>query len=98
MEIFMRNYTTRATAQYTKAETLDVGLRDYMLMVYNYMAAALLVTGLSAFVTLNFAPITSLMFNFTNYGQITGMSGFGMLVMIAPIGIAWYLGYGRFKI
>lgn len=68
----------------------DAGLREYMLKIYNYMAAALGVTAVMAFVTLNFEPLTRLMFQ----------SGFGMLIMLAPVGIALYFfsGIGRMTV
>jgi len=77
---------------------VDAGLRSYMLSVYNYMAMALVITGISAFVTMEFSPITRLMFNFSEYGNIVGTTGFGMLIMISPIGIAWYFFSGAGKL
>ncbi|KAJ6644989.1 hypothetical protein Bhyg_00186 [Pseudolycoriella hygida] len=84
----------------TWKEAYDVGLRDYMLQVYNYMAMALALTGVLAFATLYFEPLTKLMFAVTPNGQIVGNTGFGTLVMFAPVGIALYffMGFGTMKI
>jgi uncharacterized protein len=78
----------------------DEGLRSYMLKIYNYMALALLVTGVSAFATLSFEPITKLMFQISPNGQLLGNTGFGTLIMLAPIGIALYffMGFGRLSV
>lgn len=92
------------TSKMKKASTYDsstakvnAGLREYMLSVYNYMAMALAVTGISAFITMNVDPVARLMFNFSEYGHITGTTLFGMLIMISPIGIAWYFFSGAAK-
>jgi len=74
----------------TKTQVVDQGLREYMLKVYNYMASALAITGIAAFATISIDPIARLMFNFSPYGQVTGTTTIGMLVMLAPIGIAFY--------
>ncbi len=75
----------------------DEGLRNYMLKIYNYMALALVVTGVAAFATLSFEPLTRLMFQIAPNGQFIGTSGLGMLIMLAPVGIAFYFfwGFGR---
>ena len=41
-----RRYMTRAQAE---AAQIDVGLRQYMLQVYNYMASGLALTGIVAY-------------------------------------------------
>lgn len=87
---------------YSAAQTkgFDAGLREYMLKIYNYMAVALVVTGLTGYATMSFEPLTQLMFNFSPSGQLIGQTGFGWLVMLSPIGIAFYFfsGAGRMDI
>lgn len=90
---------------YTKAFTatqkgFDEGLRTYMLKIYNYMALALLLTGVAAVTTLYFAPLRDLIFQVTPEGQLLGSTGFGTLIMLAPIGIALYffMGFGRISL
>jgi len=93
----MIDYTKTFTAS---QKTFDEGLRNYMLKVYNYMALALVLTGVAAFATLSFPPLTNLMFQFGPNDQFMGNSGFGTLVMFAPVGIALYffMGFGKMSL
>lgn len=78
-------------------KNFDAGLRSYMLKIYNYMSLALLLTAISAFATLNFAPLTNLMYNVATNGQILGMSSLGSIISFAPLAIAifFFMGMGR---
>jgi uncharacterized protein len=91
----MIDYTKASSAVAQKG--YDEGLRAYMLKIYNYMGLALAITAFTAFATLYFEPLTRLMFNVTPTGQIIGNTGLGMLVMLAPLGIALYffMGFGK---
>lgn len=87
---------------YTKAFSeskrgFDAGLREYMLSIYNYMALALVVTAVAAYATLSFEPLTRLMFQFGPAGQFMGSTGFGTLIMFAPLGIVLYFFWGAGK-
>jgi FtsH-binding integral membrane protein len=95
----MIDYTKYATGA-QKQKTYDDGLRHYMLNIYNYMAMALALTGAMAFATLSFQPLASLMFNIDAVGRFTGNTGLGMLIMLAPVGIAFYffMGFGRMSL
>ncbi len=95
----MIDYTKTRIFSDTQNKIYDAELRDYMLKVYNYMALALALTGVVAFATVSFEPLTRLMFAVTPNGQI-GNTGFGTLVMIAPIGIALYffMGFGTMRL
>ncbi|MCF8462887.1 MAG: Bax inhibitor-1/YccA family protein [Rickettsiaceae bacterium] len=79
---------------YDTKKGLDVGLRAYMLKVYNYMAIALLMSAFSAYLASSFEPVTRLLFNVTPSGQFMGNTGLGTIVMFAPIGVALYFGFG----
>lgn len=57
---------------------MDEGLRAYMLKVYNYMTGGLILTALSAFVTLN-TPLFNLFFS------QTGLTALGWVVFLAPL-------------
>lgn len=83
----MIDYTKTLTSASSKNKIFDEGLRKYMLKVYNYMALALLLTGAAAVTTISVEPIYNLMFQ----------TGFGTLIMFAPLGIALYffMGFGR---
>lgn len=85
----MINYTTKVRSVGSSAK-VDAGLREYMLSVYNYMALALVATGVMSFLTVNVDFLARLMFNFSEYGHISGTTGFGMIIMLSPIAIAWY--------
>lgn len=82
-----------ATAQ-LKAASYDMGLRAYMLKIYNYMASALVLTGLVAMFTANSDAMLSLLYKTNEAGQLAGMSGFGWLVAFAPLGLVMWLGFG----
>ncbi|HJD65034.1 MAG TPA: Bax inhibitor-1/YccA family protein [Rickettsia endosymbiont of Diachasma alloeum] len=86
----MIDYTKTLTASSSKNKTFDEGLRKYMLKVYNYMALALLLTGVAAVTTISVEPLYNLMFQ----------TGFGTLIMFAPLGIALYffMGFGRMNL
>lgn len=64
----------------TQAE-IDVGLRRYMLGVYNYMASGLALTGIVAWVVAH-----------TGLYQALFSSGIGFIVMFAPLGIVFFMG------
>lgn len=68
----------------------DEGLRSYMLKIYNYMALALLITGVAAIATVTIPFLSHLMFQ----------TGFGFIVMFAPVIIALYffMGFGKMSI
>lgn len=71
------------------AAQIDVGLRSYMLGVYNYMATALAVTGLFAVGTLMMAVDGQ--GQLTNFGQAIFLSPLRWVVMLAPIGLVFLL-------
>jgi FtsH-binding integral membrane protein len=62
---------------------IDVGLREYMLRIYNYMASALALTGIVAYV-------------FANSGMYMSIARTPAiwLVMLAPLGLVMVLSFG----
>ncbi len=66
----------------TRAD-IDVGLRDYMLRIYNYMASGLALTGIVAYV----AAYSGF------YAQIAH-TPLIWLVMLAPLGLVMWLSFG----
>lgn len=74
---------------------LDVGLREYMLRVYNWMASGLLLTGIIAYVVANtslinvFYPLAQ-----TPYGMVHTASPLAMLSMFAPLAFVLVLSFG----
>lgn len=85
-----------ATAQYgaqSRAVAYDEGLRAYMLRIYNYMASALALTGIVALGASKSEAILSALYTVQN-GNVVGMSGFGWIVALAPIGLVLWLSMG----
>ena len=62
---------------------IDVGLRDYMLRIYNYMASGLALTGIVAYV-----------FAQSGYYAQLAQTPLIYLVMLAPLGLVMWLSYG----
>jgi FtsH-binding integral membrane protein len=74
----------RWTVQSTGAQVgVDVGLRDYMLRVYNYMASGLALTGIVAYV----AAHTGFIVQIYNTPLM-------WLVMLAPLGLVMLMSFG----
>jgi len=66
----------------------DAGLRAYMLSVYNYMASAVLLTGIVAMGVFYSGAYTALI-------SRTGMSPLGWIVTLAPLGIVFAMSFGQ---
>jgi FtsH-binding integral membrane protein len=67
------------------ASQVDVGLRTYMLGVYNHMTTALLLTGFFAF-AMKWAVL-----NVDGVGQVVYGSPLKWVVMLAPLGMVFWL-------
>jgi FtsH-binding integral membrane protein len=67
----------------------DAGLRQHMLSVYNYMTSGILLTGIVALLFAETGAVLSL-FNMTT----GGMSPLGWIVMLAPLGIVFWMSFG----
>ena len=89
---YMRAQTagTRADAQHQ----IDEGLRSYMLSVYNYMASGVALTGIVAYAFYAMAvatdPATGAR-TLTEFGQVLFASPFKWVVMLAPLGMVFFL-------
>ncbi len=74
------------------AHEIDEGLRSYMLRVYNYMAIGLGITGVAAMVTYMMAVTqTATGLQLTGFGQLIYASAFKWVVMLAPLGMVFFL-------
>jgi FtsH-binding integral membrane protein len=93
MADFDRQYQAGAhTAARAPAPAVDEGLRAYMLSVYNYMAAGIGITGIVAYVTFLFAvQQTAAGLQLTEFGTFMFTSPFRWVVMLAPLGMVFYL-------
>lgn len=85
----------------TSAQTsVDAGLRQYMMRVYNFMAGGLCMTALVAYLVANTSAVR-LFFNVNPAGQVTGMSGLGWLSLFAPFimifAFGWVLNKGTLR-
>lgn len=69
---------------------IDVGLREYMLRVYNYMASGLALTGIVAYLVAN-TSLLGLFFAATPRGISPTLLGW--VSMIAPIGVVFWLSF-----
>jgi len=83
MSDFDRNVAARGFGA-TRA-AIDVGLRAYMLRVYNYMAAGVALTGVVAWFTYNAAVVTDAT------GRVTGLTSFGQAIFSGPLTIILFL-------
>lgn len=90
-------YRPRAMSGARTAAEIDEGLRSYMLTVYNYMASAMVLTGLMAYVTANTPALYSLLYTFASAPDgtiyLTGQTMLGMVVMFAPLGLVFFLSF-----
>lgn len=74
------------------AAEIDEGLRAYMLTVYNYMASALALTGLAAYVTANTPAILQLLY--TVQGNMIAPTMLGYIAMFSPLAFVLVLNFG----
>jgi len=79
-----------------RTAAVDAGLRAYMLRVYNYMAAAVALTGVVAWLCFQNAVVTN------EAGAITGLTSFGQMLlggytpivlMLATLGLVFFISF-----
>src|SRR3954467_8925448 len=79
-----------------RSVAVDAGLRAHMIRVYNYMAAAVGLTGGVAWLTFNAAVVTN------EAGHITGLTSFGqaiysgpmpIILMLATLGLVFFISF-----
>ena len=84
----------------TKTSTIhvmDEGLRAYMLKVYNFMASGIFLTGIIALLSFKLSVVTDAsgsITGFTSIGNTLFFSGLKWIVMLAPLGIVFYMSFG----
>jgi hypothetical protein len=95
MEFNKQNIQSRVTG--VETHIIDEGLRAYMLKVYNYMASGILITGFISLILFKLSVIT------TADGSIAGLTSLGnalynsalmWVVMLAPLGVVFYMSFG----
>jgi FtsH-binding integral membrane protein len=92
-------YAQAGTAARTEV-AVDEGLRAYMLRVYNYMAAGIALTGVSAYLTYAAAvaergPAGRRVL--TDFGQLIYTSPMRWVVMLAPLAFVFFLSWRIYK-
>ena len=94
---FNRDNILNRSSTAKKTVVMDEGLRAYMLKVYNYMATGVLLTGIIAMLSFKMSVVTDAsgaISGFTSFGNALFFSGFKWVVMLAPLGIAFYMSFG----
>ena len=97
MDFNKNGILNRAKAAQQSTVVMDEGLRTYMLKVYNYMATGILLTGIVALITFKMSVVTNdagSIVGLTSMGNAIYMSGLKWLVMLAPLGIVFYMSFG----
>jgi FtsH-binding integral membrane protein len=97
MSDFDRNIASARPYGADRAVAVDAGLRAYMISVYNYMAAAVALTGIAAWITFQMAVVTN------DAGTITALTSFGQtmfntplkwVVMLSPLALVFAISFG----
>lgn len=83
-----RRYMQTSTAD---TVSVDMGLRQYMLRVYNLMAAGLALTGVVAFLVSSSPDLFGLFFSRVGRGM-PSPTILGWAVLLAPVGLAFFMG------
>ena len=97
MEFNKKGILGRATEAQKTAVVMDEGLRAYMLKVYNYMATGILLTGIVALLTFKMSVLTDAsgaIVKLEPFGEAIYLSGLKWVVMLAPLGIVFYMSFG----
>ena len=96
MSDFDRNAAAARGGYADRAVAIDAGLRAHMLRVYNYMASAVALTGVLAYVTFQFAVVTNdagAITGFTPLGQFLFGGLFMWVLMLAPLALVFFLSF-----
>jgi len=97
MDFDKKGILARAKEAQSTTVVMDEGLRAYMLKVYNYMATGILLTGIIALLSFKMSVVTDAsgaITGFTNIGNALFFSGLKWIVMLAPLGIVFYMSFG----
>ena len=85
--------TAGMTDGQAQAAQIDVGLREYMLKVYNYMASGLALTGIVAYTAAQSSTVMNMM-----YAPVPGggfaPTGLAWIVMLSPLAFMLVLSFG----
>ena len=87
----------RSRTSTSETHVIDEGLRAYMLKVYNYMASGILITGFVSLILFKLSVVTSAdgsIAGLTNIGNALYNSALMWVVMLAPLGVVFYMSFG----
>jgi FtsH-binding integral membrane protein len=73
--------------------SFDVGLRQHMIRVYNYMASGLALSGIVAFALFSSSELAGLFFQVTPNGRVVGLNILGWVAILAPLGLLLLTGF-----
>jgi FtsH-binding integral membrane protein len=94
MSDFDRGFS-RPTTVTAPDMAVDVGLRGFMLGVYNKVALGLVLSAALAWVTGTYKPVSDLLFRQDASGRLVGYTILGMVVAFAPLAILLFQGFTR---
>ena len=97
MEFNKESILNKVKAAQQTTVVMDEGLRAYMLKVYNFMASGIFLTGIIALLSFKLSVVTDSsgsITGFTSLGNALFFSGLKWLVMLAPLGIVFYMSFG----
>lgn len=94
MSDFDRNVAARGFGA-ARAAAIDAGLRAYMIRVYNYMAAGVALTGVTAWLTFNAAVETGAngALTLTSFGQAIFSGPLTIVLFLGTLGIVFFLSF-----
>ena len=98
MEFNRQNTTLKSSVAQTQA--IDQGLREYMLKVYNYMGSGVFLTGVVSLLLFKLSGGYNIQISSTGISGLTGIgqalfaSPLMWVVMLAPLGIVFYMSFG----
>jgi uncharacterized protein len=99
MSNFDRNYAPLRGVATDRAVAYDMGLRAHMIRVYNYMAGGVALTGVVAWLTYQLAGGDAIhvvgrsIGGLTPFGQALFGSPLMWLVVLAPLGLVFFMGF-----
>ena len=94
MELNRNNILNKVKEAQQSTIVMDEGLRAYMLKVYNFMASGILLTGLVSLLFFKLSVVTDSngsIVALTSIGNTIFLSGFKWVVMLAPLGVVFYM-------
>ena len=97
MEFNKQNILNKVKSATQSTVVMDEGLRSYMLKVYNYMASGILITGIISLLFFKLSVNTDAsgaIVSLTSLGNTLFFSGFKWIVMLAPLGVVFYMSFG----